>query len=67
VVEGEAQLADLRVLRREEPLARVGQLAVGAHEVEGVVREVVVHCFLADLLADEEKLGLGAGGGPEGL
>jgi hypothetical protein len=37
VVEGEAQLADVRVLRREEPLARVWQLGVVAHEMESVV------------------------------
>lgn len=60
MVEGEAQLADVRVLRREEPLARVWQLGVVAHEVEGVVREVVVHCFLAKLFADEEELCLSA-------
>ena len=56
VIEGEAQLADVGVLRREEPLARVWQAGVVAHEVKGVVREVVVHRFLAHLLADEEEL-----------
>ena len=60
VVEGEAQLTDVRVLRREEPLARVWQLGVVTHEVEGVVREVVVHRFLAQLFADEEELCLSA-------
>lgn len=67
VVEGEAQAADVRVLRREEPLARVGQLGVGAHEVEGVVREVVVHCFLTQLFANQEDLGLRACWGARGL
>jgi len=62
VVEGEAQLADVRVLRRGEPLARVGQLGVAAHQMERVVREIVVQRFLAELLADEEELGLGACG-----
>jgi hypothetical protein len=37
VVEGEAQLADMRVLRREEPLARVWQLRFVAHEMKSVV------------------------------
>ena len=37
VIEGEAQLADVCILRREEPLARVWQLGVVAHEVESVV------------------------------
>ena len=60
VVEGEAQLAYMRVLWWEEPLARVWQLGIIAHEVESVVREVVVHCFLAHLLADEEELCLRA-------
>ena len=60
VVEGDAEPADVRVARREEPLARVWQLGVVTHEVEGVVREVVVHCFLAQLFADEEELCLSA-------
>ena len=63
VVEGEAQLADVRVLWREEPLAQVRQGAVGAHDVEGVFGEVVVHCFVMQLFADEEELGLAVGWG----
>lgn len=56
VVEGDAETADVRITRREEPLAQVRQGAVGAHDVEGVFREVVVHCFVAELLADQEQL-----------
>lgn len=63
VVEGDAEPADVRITRREEPLAQVRQGAVRAHDVESVFREVVVHCFVMKLLADEEELGLAVGWG----
>lgn len=63
VVEGDAEAADVRITRREEPLAQVRQGAVGAHDVEGVFGEVVVHCFVMQLFADEEELGLAVGWG----
>jgi hypothetical protein len=43
VVERDAQAADVRVARREEPLAQVREVVVGAHDVESVFGEVVVH------------------------
>lgn len=61
VVEGYAQPADVGVSRREEPLAQIRQGAVGAHEVEGVSSEVVVHCFVVELFAYQEQLRLGVG------
>jgi len=54
VVEGDAEAADVRITRREEPLAQVRQSAVDAHDLEGVFREVVVHRFVVELLADQE-------------
>lgn len=63
VVERDAEAADVRITRREEPLAQVWEGAVRAHDVKGVFGEVVVHCFVAELLADEEQLGLAAGWG----
>lgn len=54
VVEGDAEPADVRVTRRVEPLAQVRQGVVGTHDVEGVFREVVVHRFVTELLADQE-------------
>jgi len=59
VVEGDAESANVRVTRREEPLAQVRQRAVGAHDVESVLCEVVVHRLVAELLADQEQLRLG--------
>jgi hypothetical protein len=61
VVERNAQAADVRVARREEPLAQVRQVVVGAHDVESVFGKVVVHCFVVELLADYEQLGFGVG------
>lgn len=52
VVKGDAEAADVRITRREEPLAQIREGAVGAHDVESVFREVVVHRFVAELLAD---------------
>jgi hypothetical protein len=52
VVEGDAEPADVRITRRVESLAQVWQSIVEAHDVEGVFREVVVHCFVAELFAD---------------
>jgi hypothetical protein len=61
VVQRNAQVANVRVTRREEPLAQVREVVVGAHDVESVFREVVVHCFVVQLLADQEQLGFGVG------
>ena len=58
VIEGDAEPADVRITRREEPLAQVRQRAVGTHDVKGVFREVVVHRFVAELFADQEQLRL---------
>lgn len=60
VVEGDAQTPDVGVARRAEPLAQVWEGAVAAHHVEGVLGEVVVHCFVAELLGDQEELCFGA-------
>lgn len=56
VVEGDAQAPDVGVARRAEPLAQVWEGAVAAHHVEGVLSEVVVHCFVAELLGDQKEL-----------
>lgn len=61
VVERDAEAADVLVARREEPLAQEGEAAVQAHDVEGVVGEVVLHCVVAELLVDDEELRLRAG------
>ena len=58
VVEGDAEPADVRITRRKESLAQVRQGTVGAHDVESVLREVVVHCFVAKLPGDQKQLGL---------
>jgi hypothetical protein len=52
VIESDAEAPDVRVTRREEPLAQVRQGGVGAHDVESVFSEVVLHGFVAELLAD---------------
>lgn len=62
MVEGDAQPADVCVTRWEEPLAQIRQSAVGAHEVEGVFREVVVYSFVPQLRADQEELYFSMGG-----
>ena len=61
VVERDAEPADVRITRREESLAQVRQGAVGSHDVESVLCEVVVHRFVAKLPRDQEQLGFGMG------
>jgi hypothetical protein len=63
VVESYAETADVRITRREKPLAQVREGAVGAHHVESVFGEVVVHGFVAELLADCEQLRFAVGWG----
>lgn len=59
VVERDAESADVPITRREESLAQVRQGAVGTHDVESVLCEVVMHGFVAKLPGDQEQLGFG--------
>jgi hypothetical protein len=58
VVEGNAEPANVRITRREESLAQVRQGTVGTHDVESVLCEIVVDCFVAKLSGYQEQLGL---------
>lgn len=62
MVEGDAQPANVRIAWWEEPLAQIRQGAIGAHEVKGVFREVVVYSFVAELRADQKQLYFSMGG-----